>query len=603
MGMTLAPTSKTMTPDHEEDGSPWAELKRERRALVVVDVVESVRLMQTHEDDVIRRWRRFIEAVRSRVLPGQGGRLVKSLGDGMLLDFAETRQALAAAFMMHREAAQLNQQVQPDAAIHLRVGVHVAEVVVDELDVFGNGVNLAARLASLCAPGEVVLSAEARQQVLDGLDAVLVDLGECYLKHIAEPVRAFRAAPIEGSVPVRMPRASSSLPLLAVATPLGAGAAGGLAELSVLADDLSVALARLPLWRVVSRLSTAALVNRAADAGVVAEWTQADYLVVLSLGPAPSRLQAELIDCRSAEAVWARDWPATGPALTDWQARGLPECVSALAQCVLNAQVNLEHAVALPNLPAYSVMLQAIVHMHGLSTEGFHAAGGLLAHLRDRHPRANDVRAWLAKWHFLQMAQAKPEGVQSHLDTARALLASVRADDPANGLALALEGHLLAFADRRLDEAEACLRSATQDTQNESLAWLFLANTLTHQGRSSEAVDAIEHARSLSPLDPMSYMFDHFASRAYLSDHRPEEALHFARRSIQANRLHLSGLAGLIVALMHAGQEEEARREAKRYLALRPGASVRRFADNHLASDSWLAKAETDALLAAGLPH
>src|SRR5882724_1372387 len=123
--------------------------QRERRAVLVVDLVESVRLMQAHEFDVIERWRRFVEEVRSDILPVHKGRMVKSLGDGMLLAFETVPQAAAAAFRAHACIEQGNPGREPDALMLLRAGLHVADLVVDELDLYGMGVNVAARIAAL----------------------------------------------------------------------------------------------------------------------------------------------------------------------------------------------------------------------------------------------------------------------------------------------------------------------------------------------------------------------------------------------------------------------------------------------------------------------
>lgn len=176
----------------------WSEVRRARRTIVVADVVESVRLMREHEDDVIDRWRRLVNDVRADVLPKHAGRLVKSLGDGMLLEFEQTPRALAAAFEVQRHVVGLNRALAEDRFIRLRIGLHVAEVVTDELDVYGAGVNLAARLAGVARPGGVAASVEAVDELLPGVDALLEDAGLCYLKHLDEPVQVYHLEPSAG---------------------------------------------------------------------------------------------------------------------------------------------------------------------------------------------------------------------------------------------------------------------------------------------------------------------------------------------------------------------------------------------------------------------
>ena len=167
---------------------------------MVVDVVESVRLMQAHEADVIDRWLRFVNEVQTQVLPARGGRIVKSLGDGLLLEFELVPSAAAAALDLQRRITPHNANRGADAAIMLRAGVHVAEVVTDERDIYGSGVNLAARLATLAGPGEVIVSDQVHAMLVPGIDADVEDLGDCFLKHIEGPIRAYRlGAAVPGS--------------------------------------------------------------------------------------------------------------------------------------------------------------------------------------------------------------------------------------------------------------------------------------------------------------------------------------------------------------------------------------------------------------------
>jgi class 3 adenylate cyclase len=190
-----------MPEEERPQAAPWPELSRVRRAVAVVDVLESVRLMLQHENSVIERWRRFLREVRDEVLPATGGRLVKSLGDGLLVELPNVRCAVQAVLEMHHRIAAYNAGVVAGAALSLRAGVHEAEIVVDELDVYGAGVNLAARLAALAGPGETVVSPEARDALVDGLDVEIEDLGECFMKNVNHAQRAFRVGPA-GRAPV-----------------------------------------------------------------------------------------------------------------------------------------------------------------------------------------------------------------------------------------------------------------------------------------------------------------------------------------------------------------------------------------------------------------
>jgi class 3 adenylate cyclase len=156
------------------------------RTVLVVDVVESVRLMQEDEAGTVRRWRAFVDYVVNRLLPDEDGRLVKSLGDGLMLECARVGTAVSLALAMQ---AAMGCLALPNRRLHLRIGIHVSPLIADALDVYGHGVNLAARLTTLAGPGEIVVSADVRDQLTPALDADVEDLGECYVKHLAQPNR------------------------------------------------------------------------------------------------------------------------------------------------------------------------------------------------------------------------------------------------------------------------------------------------------------------------------------------------------------------------------------------------------------------------------
>ncbi|MBT2324938.1 adenylate/guanylate cyclase domain-containing protein [Variovorax paradoxus] len=186
--MTLSSGNKNMPPLADSSFS----LQRRRKVVLVVDLVESVSLMQADELGVIQRWQAFLAHVNQIVLPHNEGRLVKSLGDGLMLEFDAAPRAAAAASAMHDWMARQAAPLQRGDRLQLRAGMHAADVYVDQHDIYGTGVNIAARMATLAGPGETVATTEARDELTDGLDGTIEDLGSCYLKHLGEPVRAYK---------------------------------------------------------------------------------------------------------------------------------------------------------------------------------------------------------------------------------------------------------------------------------------------------------------------------------------------------------------------------------------------------------------------------
>ena len=172
-----------------------AAMPRSTKVLLVMDVVESVRIMEQDQDGFVRRWQQLVEEAEQNVLPRHGGRIVKSLGDGLMLEFASAQGCVKAAFALHQFARQANAGVPAEHQMHLRMGGHLASFVTDQHDIYGTDVNLTSRVSTLAGPGETVVTADMRDQLAPMLDADVEDLGECHLKHVKEPVRAYRVGP------------------------------------------------------------------------------------------------------------------------------------------------------------------------------------------------------------------------------------------------------------------------------------------------------------------------------------------------------------------------------------------------------------------------
>jgi adenylate cyclase len=626
-----------------EAAQAWASQHRQRRVMVVLDVVESVRLMLSFETDVIDRWRRFVHDVTTQVLPAQGARMVKSLGDGLLLDFDDVAQAVAAGVEMQRRVPAFNVGRPAQAALHLRVGVHVADVVVDTLDVFGAGVNLAARLAALAAPGQVVVSATVQGAVVAQRSSVTQDLtfhdmGDCFVKHIDEPVHAYRV--LDNAVPAWAQPTADALGAHAMAhPPLQRALVPRIAVMPLvdqsddarllrvgasLGDDLTHHMARCAHWQITSRgsaVAASAHVLRAGSVGAaraaptdgsacatplqaLGTLLQVDFVVngtVLMHGD-QVEVALALTEVRSGAVLWADTLHSSVAQLMQGDQAVSRRATTMLMRALLRREVALAHVAAVPNLPSYALLLQAIAQMHSLAPGQPERAYDTLTHLAERHPRAPDVLAWQAQWHMLQYFQHRSSDPARDVQAVQRLLTQALAIDPNHAMALTMKGHVSAAIDRDNVAAEQTLRLALQSNVNESLAWVFMAYVLVCQTRMLEGVSALEQATSISPLDPMAYFFDVFAASVYGAAGYVTEALICAEQAVKANPHHLSGLIVLLVAQHDAGRIDEARNSAVRYLQMRPAASVQRYLNTHPDRGGVVSLRESRAMLAAGIP-
>jgi adenylate cyclase len=279
----------------------------------------------------------------------------------------------------------------------------------------------------------------------------------------------------------------------------------------------------------------------------------------------------------------------------------MPRIAAAMDQALLRQGTLALHESALPNIPSYSLMLRAVQALHRLRPETMAEAQTMLEHLAERHPRSSDVQAWLAKCHFVHLHQLRPSDPQACADQLRQAAQRALELDPQQGVALALRGQLQAFHELKLEAAHDALAEAVSRAPNEPLAWTYLCNAQALLG-DPRALNSHAQAQALAPLDPLGYELDMMGSIAHGALGSPIEALRLARRSVQRNPVHLSGLVQLIISLVRADQMEEARQTAAAYMQLRPRASVQRFIDLHVGGQRPIVREQADALLAAGLP-
>lgn len=582
----------------------WSQacLPRARRAIVVVDVVESVRLMQGREAEVIERWRRFVNEIRTQVLPAFEGRLVKSLGDGLLLEFERVPVAVACAAELHRRVARYNDERSPEAAIRLRIGAHVAEVVIDELDIYGVGVNLAARLGSLAGPDETVVSAEVRDELVPGLDAEPADLGLCWLKHLDEPVRAYR---LGDAAPRRVPHSPLALrPCLAILpfSSVGEDGVGALGQL--IADEVHALLEPSRYVALISRLSVAAIAGRQLPVGSLHRHLGADYAVLGEVGGGGGRtevtvrllhthtgeqLAQHVVDCSTTAARQ----PGSGVAL---------EIAAAISNAVLNREIERVRHLPLPNLEAHALLVGSVALMHKLSLADFLRARVLLDALEQRAPRHALPKAWLARWHVFRVVQGWSENLAEDRRRADDLVRRALDADPESPLAMTIAGSIAVGLRQDPEEARSLYDAALALNPQEPLAWLLRGTAHAFLGDGSQAMSDVRRAMALSPLDPMSFFFDAHAAGAALVAGDYAMAIAFAQRSLRANRLHTSTYRSLAIAQALSGQLDDARRTVAELLVREPGLTVERFLERSPGARYEHGQRFAQALRQAGLP-
>ncbi|HEY0824722.1 MAG TPA: adenylate/guanylate cyclase domain-containing protein, partial [Ramlibacter sp.] len=493
---------------------------RATKVIAVADVVESVRLMELGEHEFVTRWHQFVSFVQEHVTL-YSGRLHKSLGDGLMLEFSDATGCIRAVLAMQAWLRDLNQGLASEEHVHLRIGAHVADFLADKYDIYGTDVNVAARIASLAGPGEVVISAALRGRLGGALSLHLEDLGNCHLKHVKQPVHAYRigqaseaAALPPQAADTRGLRASVAvLPFTSRAEP--AASAGG----ETLADELVTALARSDVLQVVSRMSTAPLDAGRDTLRTVSSEVGARYVLTGRARPHAGAivLHAELAEAGSGDVVWADSFhPAADPGgLLDGDL--LAGMVTAVHGAVIQHEVQCAAGRPLPSLEGSSLLLASLGLLHRLSPIDMANARGMLEHLLDRWRRHPVTHAWLGHLHVMRVQQALPGMTRQDEALARAHAAAAVQADPTWPLGLALDGHACLHCASNMEAAAERFAQALSLRPNHSLAHLFHAEWLALQGRGRAARHAAAQAMDGIALEPLRYLYDAISALAVLA--------------------------------------------------------------------------------------
>lgn len=564
-----------------DEALAWG-LPRRQKVVLVMDLVESVRLMAANEAAVVQRWHAFVQHARAQVLPARHGRHVKSLGDGLLAEFDSAPEAVQAAHELHHYFDDSNRSLPPDQQFHLRAGLNAAQIYVDAIDIYGSGVNLAARVASLAGPGETTVTAEVHDLLTAGLDADLEDLGECYLKHIAQPVRVWRVGPV-GPAPVIQQGDATPQDLRPTIAVIPFAAQGGEAGHEMLgealADEVIAALSRTSELHVISRLSTTVFGQRTQPIADIRHHLGANYVLSGTCRSSQTQvaLFVELTDTRSGLVVWAEQLrgQVQGIFLDDDDL--IARLVAGITSSVMSSELERGRTQALPTLESHTLLLSAVSLMHRLSRADFERAKAMLDHLAERMPRHPLPHAWLAQWHVLKVQQgwAMDRQLQARLaldSTRRAL--DIRPDCAA---AMTAEGFVHVNLLRDPDAGMQSYEQALQINPNDSMAWLLKGTLHAFRDEGAAAVADTGRALNLSPLDPLKYFYDSLAATAALAAQDYKLAHTLALRSLRANRTHTSTLRALIVAQAMLGDTVAARETVAQLHQLEPDFSVSSF--------------------------
>jgi adenylate cyclase len=575
-----------------------------------MDIVESVQQIAIDESSWVQRWHEFLNRVEHDLLPTLHGRLVKKLGDGLMVEFASTRLALDGALAIHALLVDCNQGIPQEMQMSLRAGINSTRIYADGWDVYGAGVNLAARLTSLAGPGETIISAAAHDSLEDASSLTVVDLGDCYLKHIPDPVRAYRVGATNANLglPARKEYAAELQPTITV-LPFESRSLQPevLAVGEMISDSIIGYLSRTRHLLVISRHSSTAQPSRSPMMRPSRSHLHADYVLSGSFIVIDRRLMimAELAEAQTGTLIWSERLAGEVEDLFLVESKLGFQIAAAAHESVIATEVHRAATQPLQTLRSCTLLLGAITLMHRARRPEFDRAKVMLEHLAERHNRHALPNAWMAIWHVLRVAQGWSEQPDHDATAALACCDNALSKDSQSAFAIAVTGQVHGYLKKDLTTAEKLYQQALACDPNESLAWLWLGMNAGFRGESEEALQATSRALSLSSLDPLRYYYESLAASAAVTAGQYQRGIELARSSLSRNSAHSSTYRALAIGQALSGQVEQARSTVAALLRLEPSFTISQFIQRMPGARSSPEHAEklARALRAAGLPE
>jgi adenylate cyclase len=595
---------------------------RELRVVLVCDVVESVRWMEQDEDNAVTRWQAFTQHVRTTIVPAHKGSVVKSTGDGMMIEFPTARGAVQAAAAMHAAAdadnakhATVLQNTPAQATAHhlqLRTGIHETQARRDAHDLYGHGVNLAARITTLAGPGEIIVSAPVRDHLTDSIDGDIEDMGECYFKHLKEPQRVYRIG--DRQKPISFELTAHELKDMAPA--LAVMSFSSLSPQSIqwavgdlIAEGVNVLLSKAKQFKLISRLSLRPFDHDPQRVRDAHKLLGVDYALTgtyLALESSPGSklvVTASLTDMKSHEIIWSEQFMGRVDDLLQADNPLAQSIASGAQQAVLDRAALAVNVHAIPSIPSYALHLGAIGMMHRFSRQDFFKAQEVLNHLVERTPRWSMPYVLLARWNMLLVEQGWSDDPKLCAKLARDYAHRALDRQHSNALAHTIDGIVHCNLLHDLDGGLRCYEQALQVDPNEPLAWLSKGMAHAFLGDSSQAIEHMTQACSLSPLDPQRYYYTSLMASAHLTADDFPEAIRWAKESLRHNSSHVSTHRVVTIAQVLSGDVEAARLSAKKLMELSPALTVDGYLSRAPAAGFNRAAEFARALSTAGVPQ
>jgi len=567
--------------DSSYEGITVTTQRVERRlsAVLAADVAGYSRLMGADEEGTLARLKAIRKTLVDPAIAVHRGRIVKTTGDGVLVEFASAVDAARCSVEVQRSMAAQNADVPRDIRIEFRIGIHIGDIIIDDNDIFGDGVNIAARLEGIAEPGGVCISDDAQRQIRGKVDMTFDDIGPKSLKNIVEPMRAWRLrlngggsmALIKTQPEPASPLALPDKPSVAVlafqnmsSDPDQEYFADGIVE------DIITALARMPWFFVVARNSSFIYKSRAVDLKQVGRDLGVRYILEGSVRSAGNRVRVtgQLIDAITGTHLWAERFDRNLKDVFDLQDQITSSIVAALTPKLEQAEIERAKRKPTESLTAYDCYMRGLTCFHRGSRQSLIDALRLFDRAIELDPGFASAYG-MASWCCIIRNNNGwlPDTEVERLTSLARKAGRLGKDDP---IALGVSGVVLAQIEGDLIAGSALLDRALMLGPSLAAVWHLSGWVRLYLGQAKNAIEHMKRALRLNPLDPLRYAEQSGLAAAYFLDGQYGKAATWADRALHEQPNYTAAIRMAAASYALAGQTAKAKSYMARMLEIDP---------------------------------
>jgi len=561
----------------QEHSLTGERVERRLAAVLAADVAGYSRLMGADEEGTLGRLKAIRKSLVDTTIAAHRGRIVKSTGDGILVEFASAVDAVRSAVEVQGRMAEQNVSVPQVERIEFRIGIHVGDIIIDDNDIFGDGVNIAARLEGIAEPSGVCLSNDAYRQVRGKVEIVCDDMGPQFLKNIAEPMQSWRVR-LTDQIPSVGPSSSAVSGPQALQLPDKPSIAvlpfqnmSGDPEQEYFADgmveEITIALSRFKWLFVIARNSSFTFKGKAADIKDIGRRLGVRYVLEGSVRKASGkvRITGQLIDAITGAHIWADRFERNMTDVFALQDEVAIAVISAIQPKLVQTEIELA---------TYDCFLRALQQYYRTSRAGMAEALRFAHRALELEPRFGKVAALAGACHLQNVLDGY--AIDPQLERTEAvrfvrLALSLDEDDPDTlAMAAVISAFMVGDCETEIELADR----AVALNPNSFLTWNCRGHVCRLSGLPEAAVHSFERAVRMSPVDPLLHSTFAGMGFAFVELGRFDDAIIAAKKALRQNPSYAVAYRGLASAFAHLGRDIEAREAAARVLEADPAFTI-----------------------------